>query len=55
MSGTSLLLGVNQAPTDAFAQIPGEFMRMPVEALSFELAKNGIFADITRRNGARIF
>ncbi len=55
MSGASLLLGVNQASTDAFAQIPGDFMRMPAEALVFELGKNGIFADITRRTAQGFF
>jgi CRP-like cAMP-binding protein len=48
-SGTSLLLASDRSPTEAFVQVEGDFMRMPVRAFNDELAKNGHFANIMRR------
>src|SRR5688572_8963072 len=48
MTGVSLLSGIDRSSFEAFVQIEGDFMRMPVNALKAELAKNAVFANITR-------
>jgi CRP-like cAMP-binding protein len=48
-SGTSLLLASDRSATEAFVQVEGEFMRMSAIAFNQEVAKNGHFADVTRR------
>jgi CRP-like cAMP-binding protein len=48
-AGTSLLLGTDRSPIEAFIQADGDFMRMSVSVFTDEVAKNGNFAGVTRR------
>lgn len=55
MVGTPLVLGTDRSQTYAFVQIAGDFMRMPAAAFIAEFARNGAFADITRRYAQGLF
>src|SRR5436853_4744212 len=49
MSGLSLLLGAERSPNKAFYQVPGEAMRMPVQAFTDEFGRHGAFENVLRR------
>ena len=51
MVGVSLLMGASQSTVDAFAQVPGDALRMPRSILSAELDAGGVFPDMMRRYG----
>jgi CRP-like cAMP-binding protein len=51
MVGVSLLMGATDSTVDAFAQVPGEALRMSRRALEAELRAGGVFPDLMRRYG----
>jgi CRP-like cAMP-binding protein len=55
MVGVPLLLGADRSPTEAFVQISGEFLRMPADAFTAELGRNGAFAHAARRFAQAFF
>lgn len=55
MVGVPLVLGTDRSQTRVFVQVEGEFMRMPSAAFTVEFARNGAFADLTRRYAQGLF
>jgi CRP-like cAMP-binding protein len=55
MVGMPLVLGSDRSSTHAYVQIEGEFMRMTVAEFETELARNAVFADVTRRYAQGFF
>jgi CRP-like cAMP-binding protein len=53
--GTSLLMGVDHSPIEAFVQIAGQSMIMTTEAFVREANKNGPFAKITKLGAQGFF
>jgi CRP-like cAMP-binding protein len=51
MISVSLLMGANESTVTAFAQVPGDALRMPRCALTAELTAGGVFPDLMRRYG----
>jgi CRP-like cAMP-binding protein len=51
MVGVSLLMGACQSTVNAFAQVPGDALRMRRSVLSAELHAGGVFPDVMRRYG----
>ena len=47
--GVPLVLGTDRSPTEAFTQVPGEYLRMTASAFRAEMDRNGAFASVMHR------
>jgi CRP-like cAMP-binding protein len=53
--GVPLLLGARRSPTEAFTQVSGKYLRMPVEAFQSELGRNADFTRVMQLSAQAFF